>query len=276
MNGASMEDGSETLLVCNWKAYLGRIESEELAGKIARVPKDEINYPAIIVLPSLPFLLDVKNKIGRAKISLGAQNFDIDGIGAHTGSVNIEMIKDIGCEYALIGHSELRYRSVEGLNENDDIIGRKLDACLRAGVRPILCIGEKAEERDRGEKGSVLRREIKSAFGALSEDVRGSMGRIIIAYEPVWAISANKPVSPPDKSEIEETLKVIRENIEEVIGKNGKNIKLLYGGSVDTASIGKYLEVDMLEGFLVGRASTDAEKLNAMADIISRRKPKQI
>jgi triosephosphate isomerase len=204
----------------------------------------------ILVCPPFTALKSVYDLIKGSNIKLGAQNVHWEMKGAFTGEISPLMLKDVGCEYVIIGHSERR----EYFKETDDIINKKIFAALKVGLKPIVCIGEKLEERESGVTEKVLEQQITEGLKGLSNE---DMENITIAYEPVWAIGTGKTATP----EIANTTQsFIRNKIKEIFNENiAEKVRILYGGSVKADNAKALLEQEHIDGALVGGASLDAE-----------------
>jgi len=224
-------------------------ESLDLVRKILYGVQN-INVLDILVCPPFTALKSVYDLIKGSNIKLGAQNLHWEMKGAFTGEISPLMLKDVGCEYVIIGHSERR----EYFKETDDIINKKIFAALKVGLKPIVCIGEKLEERESGVTEKVLEQQITEGLKGLSNE---DMENITIAYEPVWAIGTGKTATP----EIANTTQsFIRNKIKEIFNENiAEKIRILYGGSVKADNAKALLEQEHIDGALVGGASLEAE-----------------
>jgi len=196
--------------------------------------------------PSFPYIKLMKDMCRETGVLVGAQNMHFEEKGAFTGEVSVSQIKDIGADFVIIGHSERRHI----FGETDDIIAKKLISALSHGILPVLCIGETREERESGKTLDVLRRQISSALGSIPDEHR-KRSKIVIAYEPVWAIGTGIPAT---RSEIKEAIDFVRDIAKEYI----LEFSVLYGGSIneDVASEIK----DICDGGLVGSSSLDPYK----------------
>jgi len=237
------------LIAGNWKMHNNIPESLDLVRKILYGVQN-ITVLDILVCPPFTALKSVYDLIKGSNIKLGAQNLHWEMKGAFTGEISPLMLKDVGCEYVIIGHSERR----EYFKETDDIINKKIFAALKVGLKPIVCIGEKLEERESGVTEKVLEQQITEGLKGLSNE---DMENITIAYEPVWAIGTGKTATP----EIANTTQsFIRNKIKEIFNENiAEKIRILYGGSVKADNAKALLEQEHIDGALVGGASLDAE-----------------
>ncbi len=231
------------LLIANWKMYLGVKESVVLARQTSKVKSAN----EIVICPSFVVLPLMKKELGK-KVKLGAQNVAWREGGALTGEVSASMLSELGCKYVIIGHSERRSL----LNESEVTIREKLKLAVAKKNIPIFCVGETAEARKAGETVKVIKGQL-AVLNNLSFD------KLVIAYEPVWAIGTGRV---PTTEEISDVHGFIRAEA----GKSVKNLQIVYGGSVDENNIKKILAVTGVDGVLVGGAST---KLNSWKKIIS-------
>ena len=213
--------------------------------------------PSSIALPSLSLQTD------RHKIKLAAQNFYHRDFGAFTGEVSIAQLKGV-VNYALVGHSERRHI----FGEQDKDLRQKVAAALRSNITPVLCIGETENERTYGETAAVLRDQI---YGGLADVSREDVKKCIIAYEPVWAISSTKSAKIATPDEIIDPVKIIREELQELFGKdNAAEIPILYGGSVNPSNCGAYLTTPGINGLLIGGASLIADQFCDIIEVAKR------
>ena len=190
-------------------------------------------------------------------IKIGAQNMHWEEKGAYTGEVSPQMLKAIGVEYVIIGHSERR----EYFAETDETVNKKLKAAHEVGLKPIICIGETLEQRENGETIQILEKQIKIGLeGLTGEQIRNT----IIAYEPIWAIGTGKTATKEDANE---TIKSIRKEIANMYGNdNAENVEILYGGSVKSSNSKDLFTMSDIDGGLVGGASLDAEEFSKIVN----------
>ena len=216
----------------------------------------------VVVAPSLIALQPLSLQVDRHKMKLAAQNGFYRDYGAFTGEVSFSQLRGI-VDYAIIGHSERRYI----LREDDKMIAKKVAASVRNKIKPILCIGETESERAFGETKDVIRDQL---LGGLSEIGDDMVEKVIIAYEPVWAISSGKEAKLASPDEISEVVKLIRKILTDTYGKKvAENVPVLFGGSVNPSNAGGYLTVPGVNGLLVGGASLI---LSEFTDIIETAK----
>ena len=213
----------------------------------------------VILAPSLISLQTLSLQINRRQFKLATQNFYWRDYGAYTGEVSVSQLRGF-VDYAIVGHSERRYV----FNESDKDIQEKVAAALRNNLTPVLCIGETALERKDGETNRTIHNQLTEGLHLVSKE---DIEKVIIAYEPVWAISSNKNAKPAKPADIDAAVKVIRDQISKLYGKSvGENISVLYGGSVSADTAGGYLDIDGVDGLLVGSASLIADSFCAIVE----------
>jgi triosephosphate isomerase len=208
------------------------------------------NGVKVVICPPFTSLPSVKKAIVDSPISLGAQNMHWEEKGAYTGEISPPMLLTAGCEYVIIGHSERRTY----FSETDDAVNLKVRSALRFGLSPIICVGEKLEQREANKTRQVVENQVKGAFKDLGAH---ETERTVMAYEPVWAIGTGKTATPRQANEVH---LFIRELLSSEFGKDSAElISILYGGSVKPENSGELLEMQQIDGALVGGASLDAE-----------------
>jgi triosephosphate isomerase len=237
------------VLAANWKMNHGPSDARAfmrtfLVRYARRADRSVIIFPATVTLPAL-----VAATKERPDILLGIQNIFWEDKGAFTGEVSAPIARDAGARLALVGHSERRHV----FGEKDDETRRKCAAAARAGLRPVLCIGEKLEERRAGDTESVVLRQLRAGVAELDP---AHMAQMLIAYEPVWAIGTGQTAEPQDASAVHA---VIRSALKQLAGDRASEIPILYGGSVNTGNAPALLAAPEVDGLLVGGASLDPE-----------------
>lgn len=208
------------------------------------LPLDEMDIA--IFPPALLAYLAIQQLAG-TQISVGVQDISSQSFGAYTGEISAQMAIDIGCDYALIGHSERR----QWHGETDALVCEKLKQALEAAIRPVLCVGESLEERESGLAFAVLERQLK---GALKGVEFTELDSLIIAYEPVWAIGTGKTASPEQAEEVHAFIRHLLEKMSETLAKN---VRIVYGGSVKSGNAKALFSMPNIDGGLVGSASLD-------------------
>lgn len=241
------------IIAGNWK--MNTTCEEALALAEALVPL-LTNSPEIetVLIPPFPWIVPVSQVTDDSIVLVGAQDAAVEDKGAYTGEVSAWMLAPF-CAYVIVGHSERRHI----LGEGDDLVAAKLRAVLRNGVRPILCVGELLDERERGEAFSVVERQLRSALSGLEPD---QVTSIVIAYEPVWAIGTGRAAFPADAQEMASW---IRRILAEIAGDSAAGeVRIQYGGSVTAANADGFLELPDIDGALVGGASLKAAEFAAI------------
>lgn len=186
-------------------------------------------------------------------VGVGAQNVYFEKEGAYTGEISVAMLQEIGVDYCIVGHSERR----QYFNETDETVNKKLHALLPSGIRPILCVGEVLEEREAGREQEVVSGQVKKAFEGISAD---DAEKIVVAYEPVWAIGTGKTASPQQANEM---CSCIRQTLEELYDDVvSDRIIIQYGGSVKPENASDIMNMDEIDGALVGGASLNPSKFS--------------
>lgn len=232
------------LIAGNWKMNTDRASGVELAKGIAS-RAGEVDADLLVCPPSV-YLLPVADALSGSKVALGAQDVYFENNGAFTGEISTAMLKDIGAKYVILGHSERRHI----LGETDADVNKKAHAALSAGLAPIVCVGEKLEEREAGRTSDVIRRQFE---GSLAGVAREQIPSLVIAYEPVWAIGTGKVASPQQAEEVHADLRSLlaKQYNAELAGQ----VRILYGGSVKPDNAGEILGQENVDGALVGGAS---------------------
>jgi triosephosphate isomerase len=245
----------KTLIVGNWKMHLNTHEASLLVKRLNdRIPLHrEIE---VVLAPSLLTLQPVSLEIDRRKFRLAAQNAYFKDEGAYTGEVSFTMLRDLA-EYVIIGHSERRIY----FNENLETVRDKVQAAVRNGLVPILCVGETKQERSVGETNRVIHDQVVTALSNLTAD---EVEKIVIAYEPVWAISTfGGELAKPD--DVKKVIDAIRYQVSELYGASvAENMRVIYGGSVDDQTAAAYLSIDGIDGCLPGSASLNYHKFSGI------------
>jgi triosephosphate isomerase (TIM) len=241
------------LIAGNWKMNGLRADGLALArALVARAAAGDPPDCALAVCPPATLLVPVSDTLRGSGIALGAQDCHAEPKGAHTGDLSAAMLKDAGCTYVIVGHSERRADH----GETDGVVRAKASAAHAAGLVPILCVGETLAERDAGETLAVVKRQIE---GSVPEGLKAS--QIVIAYEPVWAIGTGRTATARQVAEVHAKL---RELLKERV-KDGAEVPILYGGSVKATNALELLGVANVDGALVGGASLDAADFWAIA-----------
>jgi triosephosphate isomerase len=240
----------KNVIAGNWKMNNDLKASEKLIVELKNLLQNEKPNCDVIVCPPYTSLTEASKLINGSIIKLGAQNMYFEESGAFTGEVSASMLKSAGCEYVILGHSERR--TIFG--ESDELINKKIKKALSAGLKPIFCVGELLEERENGTTNDVIKRQVLKGLEGISAE---EMKRIIVAYEPVWAIGTGKTATPAQAQEVHE---FIRDLIEVDYSLEVANdITIQYGGSVKPDNAKELLSQKDIDGALVGGACLKAD-----------------
>lgn len=239
----------------NWKMHNLQKEATDLTNGIMQELKaeDKAALPEVIIAPTFTALYAANKALkdcGCGKVKLAAQNCYYETKGAFTGECSVEMLKDAGCEYIIIGHSERR----EYFGETDEMVNKKAKAILANGLIPIICCGESLEQREAGVTDYHIASQITKALRDLTAE---EVAKSIIAYEPIWAIGTGKTC---DSTEANRVIAMIRGVVKDIAGADAANsIRILYGGSVKPETIEEQMAQSDIDGALVGGASLKAD-----------------
>ena len=248
------------IIAGNWKMNLLQSEAKALFDGISAYVSNytAVQLPTVVIAPVFTSINQVHSiacdcGCGGNKVSIAGQNCHWETSGAYTGEISVEMLKDAGCDYVIIGHSERR----QYFSETDEMINKKAKAILAGGLIPIICCGETLEQREAGSTDVHIASQIRAALsGISSEDIAKS----VIAYEPIWAIGTGKTC---DSAEANRVIKMIRNVVSEVAGSSAADsIRILYGGSVKPSTIEEQMSQSDIDGALVGGASLKADSFN--------------
>jgi len=248
------------LIAGNWKMN-GLLEggtnlAKEVAAEVKKLGKSECEF---LVCPPFTLLANIKKALRGSKVVLGAQDCHIDEKGAHTGDISPLMLKDVGCHYVIVGHSERRLDH----NESNELINKKAQALYNTELKAIICIGETLQERESGKTIEVCTKQIME-----SVPDNANATNTVIAYEPVWAIGTGKT---PTISEVQETHAAIRQVVAKKLGKSIANkMRLLYGGSVKPSNAAEILALQDVDGALIGGASLKASDFMGIAATVCK------
>lgn len=250
----------EPLIVANWKCNPSLAkDAKKIFESVRRNIKGKAGAEIVICPPSvfIPILAELKGK--KAGIHLGAQDCFWENRGAFTGCVSPQMLKDLGCKYVILGHSERRHY----FGETDENINKKIKLSLSVGLFPILCVGETLEERGEGKTFDVLKFQIENDLKDIT--VKG-IKSLIIAYEPVWAIGTGNPCPPDEAQTMSLTIRKILSNLYSRAVSD--KVPILYGGSVNSRNAADYVKEVGMQGLLVGGASLDAREFSAVIESV--------
>ncbi|MBQ6662957.1 MAG: triose-phosphate isomerase [Firmicutes bacterium] len=238
------------LIAGNWKMYKTIPEARAFAAEFGKLYDPGCGADTCLCAP-YPQLVPLKEALLGTRIGVGAQNCHFEEEGAYTGEVSVNMLKDIGVDYCIIGHSERR----QYYNETDEAVNLKVKELLyESHITPILCVGENLEQRESGRAEEVVKYQVERDIADLTEDM---FDRLVIAYEPIWAIGTGKTATPRQAGEM---CTLIRQIIAELYdAENAERVRILYGGSVKPANVKEIMAESDVDGALVGGASLKAD-----------------
>lgn len=242
------------IIAGNWKMNKTTTEARDLATRLASLVAG-VTDRDIVLAPPFTALSTVADAIKGTSMALAAQNLFWEDKGAFTGEVSAEMLLDLGCKYVIIGHSERR----QFFGETDETVNKKVRQALNKGLFPIVCVGELLKEREAGRANEVIDRQVT---GALKGVNAAEMQKIVIAYEPVWAIGTGKTATPEQANEIHS---FIRKKVEVTYGRVvADSLRIQYGGSVTPENVSTLMAMPDIDGALVGGASLKPESFAAL------------
>ena len=244
------------IIAGNWKMNKNRKDAEQLIKELVPLVKDA-KCDVVICVPFTDLDTAVK-ETKNTNIKVGAQNVHWAESGAFTGEISADMLKEIGVEYVIIGHSERR----QYFGETDESVNKRTLKALEAGLKPIICVGETLAEREKGKTDEVVTRQTKAAFKDIPKE---ELKNIVIAYEPVWAIGTGKTATADDANS---TIKVIRDTMAELYCKNcaEETVRIQYGGSMNPKNASELMAMPEIDGGLIGGASLKAEDFSKVVN----------
>ena len=234
------------IIAGNWKMHKTIAEALEFVNEV----KDRVNNDKVEAVICAPFTLlkDLKQATKGTNIKIGAQNMHFEEKGAFTGEISPLMLKELDMEYVVIGHSERR----QYFNETDETVNKKVLKALEVGIDPILCVGETLEEREAGNTKDVCKVQVEKALENVSKE---DLAKVVIAYEPVWAIGTGKTATSEDANDV---IAYIREVVANLYGELANEVRIQYGGSVKPSNVAEIMNQSDIDGALVGGASLEA------------------
>lgn len=242
------------IIAGNWKMNKTRDEAVDLVGDLKEMLAD-VGDVEVVVCPPFTALDAVREALRGSNIELGAQNMHWEEEGAFTGEISPLMLRNLGCTYVILGHSERRTY----FGETDETVNRKVKSAMANGLLPIICVGETLDERDAGKTEEVVVRQTKAALSGVKTN---GAERIVIAYEPVWAIGTGRTASADEANRV---IHIIRQSVAEVFNERiAQEVRIQYGGSVKPQNIADFLGQPEIDGALVGGASLDAASFAAI------------
>ncbi|MGD2079617.1 MAG: triose-phosphate isomerase [Nitrospirota bacterium] len=236
------------IIAANWKMHKTVSETEEFLG--AFLPEvQHVDNAEIVIAPPFTSLERASRRMANSNVALAAQNVFYEEKGAYTGEISPLMVKNVGCSYAIVGHSERRQYFLE----TDEAINKKVNICPSCGLKVIFCIGESLEEREGGRTNTVL--DVQLRRGLEGAD----LGNVVVAYEPVWAIGTGVTATT---EQAQEAHRFIRDTLRDIFGDKADRTRILYGGSVKPDNIDDLMACADVDGALVGGASLEAESFS--------------
>lgn len=238
------------LIAGNWKMNTTRQSGSALAAELAAVSPQAEPGLEVLICPPFPYLIPVAEKVAGSAVHLGAQDVYFEAMGAFTGEVAVEMLRDCGCRYVILGHSERRHV----LGESDQTINRKIQAAVSGGLTAVFCVGELLNERQSGQTEVVLDRQMEGGLSGISET---DLDHVVVAYEPVWAIGTGVTATPEQAESAHEHLRKWLSRRYNAAA--AEKVRILYGGSVKADNAELLLKQPNVDGALVGGASLKME-----------------
>ena len=234
------------IIAGNWKMHKTIAEALEFVNEV----KDRVNNDKVEAVICAPFTLlkDLKQATKGTNIKIGAQNMHFEEKGAFTGEISPLMLKELDMDYVVIGHSERR----QYFNETDETVNKKVLKALEVGIDPILCVGETLEEREAGNTKDVCKVQVEKALENVSKE---DLAKVVIAYEPVWAIGTGKTATSEDANDV---IAYIRDVVANLYGEVANEVRIQYGGSVKPSNVAEIMNQSDIDGALVGGASLEA------------------
>jgi triosephosphate isomerase (TIM) len=247
------------LLIANWKMKLKESDSIDLAKKYIEKLNKSRNVE-VIIAPTMLYLSKIASLLKKSNLKLASQNIAVMESGALTGETSAEMVHEAGCKYTLVGHSERRHK----MHETDDEINKKINLAYDNGLIPVLCIGETLKDKNDGQRDTVLTIQLRNA---LSKVDNLPDKQLIIAYEPVWAISSSGSGLLMEAEEMYTVARIVKRVLSSLYSESfyEEKVKLLYGGSINSIIAKDFWNIEILDGLLVGSASLDAQEMSTIA-----------
>jgi triosephosphate isomerase (TIM) len=237
------------IIAGNWKMFKTASEAKDFAEQLKKSLPSEDKVEAVICSPAL-YLVKLVELVKNSPLQVGAQTMHEADEGAFTGEISPVQLTSIGVTHVIIGHSERR----QYFNETDETVNKKVLSALSHGLKPIMCVGESLDQREKGETGKIVEAQVAKGFDGLSPE---QAARTVIAYEPIWAIGTGKTATSEDANKV---CGIIREKIQALYGKEvAEQIRIQYGGSVKPANIEELMSMEHIDGALVGGASLEAD-----------------
>ncbi|MBU3727745.1 MAG: triose-phosphate isomerase [Phycisphaerales bacterium] len=245
----------------NWKMNGDLAGGVELAETVSAGSREAVMAIDMVVFPAFPYLQSVGRALGHSGVALGAQDLSAEANGAFTGEVSAEMLLDLGVQWVLVGHSERRHV----IGEREELVADKLRMALDSGLRAVLCVGETRAERLAGDAHEVVARQLRSALSSVD---REEWDRLVIAYEPVWAIGTGVSATPADAREAHREIRSTLASLYDA--ELSETARVVYGGSLSPGNVTTIVAEPGVDGGLVGGASLRADDFLAIASAIAR------
>jgi len=251
-----MNSKRKPIIAGNWKMNMTATQARELAGKLVPLVSG-VKGRDVVLGPPFTSLAAVAETIKGSNIGLAAQNLHWEDKGAFTGEISADMLLDSGCKYVIIGHSERR----QYFGETDETVNKKVKQALKKGLLPILCVGETLAEREAGKLKDIISRQVTGGLNDISAE---DMKKIVLAYEPVWAIGTGKTATPEQANEVHA---LIRQKIKALYSADiAEGLRIQYGGSVTPENVSTLMAMPDIDGALVGGASLKPESFAALVN----------
>lgn len=251
--------GARTLVVANWKMNPTTFRDAKKLFEAERKSAEKVRTISVVIAPPTIFLRELSGGYRGAKIGFAVQGAHFEASGAHTGEISLPQARDARARYAIIGHAERRARG-----ETDDHVRREVTAALALKMTPIVCVGESVRTEN-GEQFDVVREQLRAG---LADVAPGALNRLFVVYEPLWTIGAERTMDP---HEMHQMAIFMRKCAVDSHGEPGRNLKILYGGSIDETNAATMVDEAKVHGFLVGRASLKAVEFEKLLHAIAYR-----
>ena len=242
------------IIAGNWKMNMTPSQGVELVNQLKPLVKDAVCD--VVVCPPATDLYAVGEALKGSNIHLGAQNVHFAEKGAYTGEISADMLKELGVEYIIIGHSERR----QYYNETDETVNKKVTVALEKGFTPIMCCGETLEQREAGITNEFVGGQVEKGLSGLTAD---QVENVVIAYEPIWAIGTGKTAT---KEEANETIGAIRAKLQAIYGDVAQKVRIQYGGSMNAKNASELMSMPEIDGGLIGGAALKPEDFSKVVN----------
>jgi len=239
----------KTIIAGNWKMHKDVNEAIQFADGLKRNYSNKNKAGVLICAPST-HLFAINHILKDTEVAIGSQNMHQEEKGAYTGEISADMIKSVGCEYVLIGHSERR----EYFNESNELLNKKIKLALAKGLSPVYCVGEKLEHRENDQTFNIIEAQVKEGLNGLSKE---EIKSLVLAYEPVWAIGTGKTATPEQANEVHSFIRSLLQSLTDA--ETAGSISILYGGSVKPDNVTELMKKLDIDGALVGGASLEVD-----------------